>query len=74
MIIILLVTLHLDYEDAACVLVCVCVCLLTEAEEERVDTHVVHAKESVSDEVAAEHHRLRQTENKVEKLLFLQKY
>lgn len=40
---------------------CVCVCLLTEAEEERVHTHVVHAEESVSDEIAAEHHRLRQT-------------
>lgn len=32
---------------------------LTEAEEERVDTHVVHAEESVGDEVAAEHNRLQ---------------
>lgn len=31
--------------------------VLQEAEEECVDTHVVHAEESVSYEVAAEHHR-----------------
>lgn len=32
---------------------------LTEAEEERVHTHVVHTEEPVGDHVAAEHDRLR---------------
>lgn len=34
--------------------------LLTEAEEERVHTHVVHAEESVSYEVATKGHRLQE--------------
>lgn len=34
--------------------------LLTEAEEECIDTHVVHAEESMSYEVAAKHHSLKQ--------------
>lgn len=38
--------------------------LLTEAEEERVDTHVVHAEETVSYEVAAKHHSLKQHEQR----------
>lgn len=33
--------------------------LLTEAEEECVHTHVVHAEEPVSDEVASNHHGLQ---------------
>lgn len=33
---------------------------LTEAEEECVDTHVVHTEEPMSDEVAPEHHRLNE--------------
>ena len=36
--------------------------VLTEAEEECIDTHVVHTEESMSDEVAAKHHRLQRKE------------
>lgn len=33
--------------------------ILTEAEEECIYTHVVHAEESMGDEVAANHHSLK---------------
>lgn len=36
-----------------------CKHLLTEAEEECIDTHVVHTEESVGYEVASKHHRLQ---------------
>lgn len=38
--------------------------LLTEAEEERVHTHVVHTEEPVSYEVAANHNGLNSTDSK----------
>ena len=47
-----------------CVDLGVCVCIatetLTEAEEEGVHTHVVHAEEAVSDEVRTDGHRLKE--------------
>lgn len=38
---------------------------LTEAEEERIHTHGVHAEESVSDEVGAHDQRLRKDPNQL---------
>lgn len=43
-----------------------CKHLLTEAEEECVDTHVVHTEEPMSYEVATKHHRLQIIKNKLQ--------
>lgn len=39
--------------------------LLTEAEEECVHTHVIHAEETVCYEVATQHHRLQEQRKKI---------